>query len=204
MPISIQNRNRAAYDQIVDKYARINHYASAENLRRLQNNLIARLGTRARIVDVGCGTGRDIAWFESQGIHLVGADLSGGMLIYAQKVVSSPLVQMDMLRLGFSAASFDGAWSCASLLHLPKVEAPHALREIRRVLKPGGYLALSLQGGVSEGWERSDAYGVERFFARYSMADTIALLSTNGFKVEEAETTPTTGRTWLSFICKVI
>ena len=54
---------------------------------------------------------------------------------------------MNMCQLGFRAVCYEGAWSCASLLHVPKQAAPAALREMWRILKPGGMLILSIQEG---------------------------------------------------------
>ena len=190
-----------AYDQIVLEYAKRNHANMADNLVVLAQELIQHIGQNGHILEVGCGTGRDMSWFESQRSTITGIDLSMGMLMYARKEVHGSLVSMNMRHLGFCAGYFDGAWCCASLLHLPKAEAAYTLQEIRRVLKLGGMLVLSIQKGTSEDWEESYVPGVKRFFARYQLDEMRNILSKNGFSIRKANSSQEMNREWLSFVC---
>jgi ubiquinone/menaquinone biosynthesis C-methylase UbiE len=189
------------YDHIVLEFAKRNHFNMADNLVALAQELIQHIGENGSIVDVGCGTGRDMAWFESQGINVTGVDLSMGMLAYAKENVQGDLIAMNMRNLGFCDAYFNGVWCCASLLHLPKVEAVYTLKEIRRILKFGGMLILSIQEGNSEGWENGSIPGAQRFFARYQDNEMRNILSKNNFEVLKTRFSQTTERNWLSFIC---
>ena len=64
------------------------------------------------------------------------------------------------------------AWSFGVLLHLPRRELPQALGEIRRVLRAGGPLALSMKEGDGEAWEKKPLRGMpDRFFARYRLSE---------------------------------
>ena len=110
-------------------------------------------------------------------------------------------MQMPMQALAFCAGRFDGVWCCASLLHLPKHEAPGALREMRRALKLNGSLMLSIQAGNGEGWEESYVAGTSRFFARYTSNEMTALLAQSDFAVQAIELSQTGVRDWLSFRC---
>lgn len=123
----------------------------AENLLALAQKIVAQSRPGSHLIEVGCGVGRDMAWFEAQGIQVTGIDLSGGMLTLARGCASGGLSQMDMRQLAFGNAQFDSAWCCASLLHLPKREAPRALREMRWVLKPASLMILSIQAGEAKG-----------------------------------------------------
>lgn len=193
---------QSAYDQIVMEYAKRNHFHMAANLVALAEGLIAHVGQNGRIIDVGCGTGRDMAWFEAQGLSMTGLDLSAGMLAYAHAEVHGDLCVMNMCNLGFREEYFDGAWCCASLLHLPKDHAPNALLEINRVMKPSGMLVLSIQEGDTEGWEPGYVSGDERYFARYQVDEMERILSENGFCVSDIDASPgTNNRSWLAFVC---
>ena len=191
---------RSAYDQIAEAYSAVNGGQMPEALLRLEHNLLGHVGHGARLIDVGCGVGRDMGWFESQGIRVNGVDLSLGMLVYARRLTASPLLLMDMRRLAFRDACFDGAWCCASLLHLPKQEAPGALGASRRVLKGGAMLMLSVQEGDCEAWEGGYVQGVKRFFARYRRAGMEAMLADAGLSVREVDVEHS-HRDWLSFVC---
>ena len=197
----IARQVQAAYDQIVWAYAARNHGTLADNLITLAARLVQHTGRSAHIIDVGCGTGRDMAWFESHGLTVTGIDLSSGMLAYARGQVSGHLLAMNMCHLGFCHASFDGAWCCAALLHVPKRDAAHALGEIRRVLKSGSMLMVSLQEGNGESWEEGYVPGVRRFFARYQADEMRRLLCRTGFAVGDMGASYGNNRAWLSCVC---
>lgn len=164
--------------------------------------LLGLTGAGAQILDAGCGAGRDMAWLEAQGARMIGVDLSRGMLAQARQITRGPLAQMDLRRLAFQDGCFGGVWCAASLLHLRKAEAPVALREIHRVLCPGGLLHLSIQEGEGERWE-SNPYGtVERLFARYSAEAAAALLDDAGFAVLDLVVNDAGTRRWLSFLAR--
>jgi ubiquinone/menaquinone biosynthesis C-methylase UbiE len=199
--IDISRQVQAAYDQIVLTYADRNHGTMADNLIALAERLVRHTGRGAHIIDVGCGTGRDMAWFESHGLAVTGIDLSSGMLAYARRQVSGHLLAMHMCHLGFRHAQFDGAWSCAALLHVPKREASDALGEIRRVLKSGGMLIVSLQEGNGESWEEGYVPGIWRFFARYQADEMRRMLCSAGFSVNDMGSSHGNNRDWLSCVC---
>lgn len=199
--MNIFEQVQSGYNQLVLEYAKRNHSAMAENLVLLAQELVQHVGVKGHILDVGCGTGRDMAWFESQKANILGIDLSMGMLRYAQANVQGNLISMNMRHIGFRSAIFDGVWCCASLLHLPKPEAIFALQEIHRILKPGGMLVLSVQEGSGEQWEESYVPNVKRFFARYQASEMKNLLLQNGFFISKSGSSNEAQRNWLSFVC---
>ncbi|HHX63788.1 MAG TPA: class I SAM-dependent methyltransferase [Chloroflexi bacterium] len=183
MSDDIAERLTAAYDAVAEGYACVNQ-TMPDDLIEAASEFKTLIDGRGPVLDVGCGAGRDMAWLEREGFIVVGADLSYGMLTQARRYVRGPLTRMDMRRLAFADASFAGVWCCASLLHLPRDEAPGALAEMRRVLAFGGPLYLALQEGDGEGWESVTRYGpaVERYFVRYRMTEVEALLTGAGFR----------------------
>jgi ubiquinone/menaquinone biosynthesis C-methylase UbiE len=198
-PSPIHALNRSAYDCLAPRFAEV-HTAMPPDLAEAAGRLLDRLGSPpALLLDLGCGTGRDLAWLDAHGAPGFGADLSRGMLAQAQQVTSRPVCQMDMLFLGFASGCFRAVWCCAALLHLPKREAPHALSEMSRVLVPGGFLSLSIQKGSEETLERDSYTGsVERFFAHYEPAEMTALLEEAGFLIL-AQGENISGRYWVWF-----
>jgi ubiquinone/menaquinone biosynthesis C-methylase UbiE len=109
------------------------------------------LGPRARVLDVGCGTGRLAARVvEADGVRtVVGCDFSAGMLANAaerlgdaRRAGRAQLVRGDATRLPFGDAAFDAAVSTEAVHWFPDQDA--ALRDLRRVLRPRGLLMLSL------------------------------------------------------------
>jgi ubiquinone/menaquinone biosynthesis C-methylase UbiE len=93
------------------------------------------------VLDVGCGQGIDVARYAAGGASATGVDLTERHLELARRLLEhrgleARLVQGDAEGLPFADASFDGASSNGVLHHTPDMLA--ALREIRRVLRPGG------------------------------------------------------------------
>ncbi len=199
----ISARIAAAYDRIAPDYAAING-AMPPNLAVLNARFLAHLGPAARVLDLGCGPGRDMAWMEAQGIAVTGVDLSAGMLAQARTVVRGELRQMDMCHLDLPDGHFDGVWCCASLLHVPKARARLALAEMRRVLIPTGMLYLGIQEGAGEAWESGGPFGdVERLFARYTPDEADALLRDAGFNIIERGRGDAGTRHWLNVLANV-
>ena len=135
---------RETYDAMAAEYAahaEANPFTSLYEAPGLQALLPPVRGRRA--LDVGCGGGRTSAWLLEQGAEVVGFDVSPELLRLAhERLPSASFVVADLgAPLPFEDASFDVA--VASLvMHYLRDWAP-ALRELRRVLRPGGALALS-------------------------------------------------------------
>ena len=76
---------------------------------------------------------------------------------------------MDMTKLNFPPNSFDAVYSLNSLLHIPKVEFPIVLENVKEVLKPTGLFYLGVYGGEEfEGIWELDLYNPKRFFSLHS------------------------------------
>jgi ubiquinone/menaquinone biosynthesis C-methylase UbiE len=198
----MKNVTQATYDKIAPEFARVNA-TMPENMLAEAQRYIEIVPRPGLYLDLGCGTGRDLAWFEQHDLNLFGADLSAGMLDQARQVTSRPLAQMDMLNLGFADQAFTGVWCNAALLHLPKALAPQALQEMWRVLRPGGILNIAIQAGAGEQFEVNpyEAGLGERFFARYQMDEMTHLLTAQGFIVLETEKV-FAHKEWLRFLTR--
>lgn len=173
----------ATYDAVATRYAEVNA-AIPEAVLASARAFVKRLGPDRRVLELGCGHGRDAAWLAAQGLHVLGGDLSHGMLRQAWMRVPGRLTQLDMRRLPFLSRGFNGIWSSAAIIHLLKSDVPELLQEVRRVLVPGGIFFAAIQLGTGEVWE-PQSYGqpVRRFFARYSAREFAGLMQAAGFQI---------------------
>ena len=113
-----------------------------------------------RILDFGCGPGRDLAAFRALGHEPVGLEGTPSFARMARDHSGCEVWEQDFLELDLPAGHFDGIFANASLFHVPSAELPRVLRELRATLKPEGVLfASNPRGNNDEGWN-GGRYGV--------------------------------------------
>lgn len=132
--------------------------------------------TKGRILDVGCGTGNVLAAVKHRfpDVQPVGLDLAEGMLMEAARVnpvLRWRLVQGNAQALPFKNSSFDAVISNLSLQWV--VSPAAALREMHRVLVPGGGMTAALFGAgtCAELFESLNAAGGNGIFRRLPCVD---------------------------------
>ena len=100
-----------------------------------------RLPARARILDAGCGSGRNMVEFARHGI-VTGIELSETSVCLAREREEGDVVEGSVLDMPFDADAFDLAASLDVIEHLE--DDLQALRELRRVVAPGGALLVTV------------------------------------------------------------
>lgn len=101
----------------------------------------------AKILDAGCGSGRDAKAFLAAGHEVVAFDASPELVRLARAHTGLP-VELKSFSEVDSIAEFDGIWACASLLHVPRLDLPGVLSALRKALKPDGVFYLSFKYGT--------------------------------------------------------
>jgi SAM-dependent methyltransferase len=113
-----------------------------------------------RILDFGCGPGRDLKAFKDLGHEVVGLEGAERFVECARRYSDCEVWHQDFLRLQLPAEHFDGVFANAALFHVPSQELPRVLQELRATLKPDGVLFSSNpRGNNEEGWN-GERYGV--------------------------------------------
>jgi len=147
------------YDQRADVFWRdTRDHDVTQNIEAL---LQALVGTPPfRILDFGCGPGRDLKSIKDLGHTPVGLDGSARFVEMARKLTGCEVWHQDFLKLELPADYFDGIFANASLFHVPSQELPRVLKELYATLKPDGVLFSSNpRGDNQEGWQ-GQRYGV--------------------------------------------
>ena len=139
---------------------------------------LVSLPSGARVVDLGPGSGVNVPVLRGRG-RLTVVDVSTRSLMDCAARGAHELVLGDATRPPFASGSIDLVCAFDVLEHLP--EDGLALREVRRVLKPGGCLALSVPAWRIL-WGRQDV--LSEHLRRYGKASLGALLEQSGFQVE--------------------
>jgi SAM-dependent methyltransferase len=125
-------------------FAREDAYWWYRGMRRVTRAFAPGLFAQApgsRLLDAGCGTGRNLQELEAAGARAVGVDVSLRALALARGRGRSPLVCATVEALPFRAGAFAGALSRDVLYMVPREEA--AARELARVVEAGGILVIS-------------------------------------------------------------
>jgi SAM-dependent methyltransferase len=148
-----------------------------------------------QVLDLGCGPGFDSDLLVGLGARVTGLDITRAMLDVSasRPLAGKRLVQGDSRRLPFRDTAFGGVWASASLLHLPKAQAPPALGEIARVLPRGGAFASSMKEGDMDALDEPPPTGAvrsPRHFAHYRADEWTGLLGAAGFLVLGQEIDP--------------
>lgn len=192
--------NQAVYDRIAARYAR--HQAGRdESFADLMDALTARLPAGALVADLGCGPGHDGPRLARAGHRVVGVDRSAGMAAIAAQSLDGRVARGDLRFLPLATGRLDGIWCSASLLHVPQDQTPAVLAGMRRVLRPGGHLALITALGEGTRLEPVPyAPDAERWYF-YRQADELAgQLEAAGLTVLSASE-EVTNRRWLKALC---
>ncbi len=121
-----------------------------------QTRFTKKLSKAAKILDFGCGSGRDARYFTEQGFCVTAVDGSKELCERACEYAGIPVKQMLFQELS-EIEEYDAIWACASILHLSSEELPEMLRKMRDALKPGGMIYMSFKYGTFEG-ERNGRY----------------------------------------------
>jgi len=106
-----------------------------------------------RILDFGCGPGRDLRAFAALGHQAIGLEGAAQFVAMARADSGCEVWQQDFLQLDLPFGYFDGVYANASLFHVPGRELPRVLGQLHATLKPGGVLFSSNpRGDNQEGW----------------------------------------------------
>ena len=177
-------------------------------VRRLRN---------PRVLDLGCGDGRDAELHQSITGSLggySGLDLSYEMLICAkgrnlvdhklvrEKIVEAePLVQGDFYKLPFRDNIFNLVWAPASLIHTPRELLREPLAEINRVTDVGGKVFFAMKYGRGEKWEEGKSAEDRRFVVYWGKGNFGEVLNDAGFSIVDAYVDSTRDNRHVPWLC---
>lgn len=162
---------------------------------------LERLPQGAKILDEGCGSGRDSLAFKKLGYEVTAIDGSKELCKLASEYIGQEVKYMQFQELEFEN-EFNGIWACATLLHVPSQELPEVIDHLVKALKKDGVLYASFKYGEFEGERKG------RYFCDLTEEKARELFTARGLKVEEVWITSDVreGRgdeKWFNLICIV-
>ena len=139
--VDIHSRDAKWFD---DQYNRGESLESSfkygrKQVERLLMDTIAQLPAGAHAIDVGCGTGELVMRMRARGVDAVGLEPAAGMRAIAEsRLPAGAVIDGSALALPFADGSADFITAIEVLRYLDRADNDVALREIARVLRPGG------------------------------------------------------------------
>lgn len=202
---SLKDPKIKATIEVYDKFAKQYGNYTFEHILQFQLMQFTNyLKKKAKILDIGCASGRDVEYLSEEGFNITGIDLSKNLIKEAKKKFKGKFKHMDMAQMSFKDASFDAIWCHATLCHVKKGSAVSVLKEFYRALKKGGVVYIGLRSGKGQGMVAfSETGNMERFFAFYELDELVTLMKKAGFSVLKAysEKDGYSG-TWLNVFAK--
>ncbi|HYL97018.1 MAG TPA: class I SAM-dependent methyltransferase [Terriglobales bacterium] len=185
-----RERTRASYDAVAEEYAARIHgeLAGKPFDREWLDDFAQRTRPLGPVCDLGCGPGQIARYLQERGARCFGLDLSFGNLKQARRLNPGlEFVQGDMLALPFGGETLGGIAAFYSIIHLDREQVPVALREVCRVLRPGGWLLLALHLGTGtlhedELW----GYAVDFDATMFTLAEVVKYLGDAGLLIEKS------------------
>jgi SAM-dependent methyltransferase len=165
----------ADYENTADRFwAGTRDHDVSQNIDALLHNL--RGVGPFRILDFGCGPGRDLKVFRDLGHEAIGLEGAAQFTGMARAYSGCEVWQQDFLKLDLPREFFDAVFANASLFHVPSQELPRVLRELWTALKPCGVLFSSNPRGANqEGWNG------QRYCCYYDLERWRELVTAAGF-----------------------
>ncbi len=180
---------QSSYDRAAGEYVR--HIYDELRHKPLDCQLLDRFADRVRgagvACDLGCGPGQVARYLQERGVAVCGVDLSPGMIERARLLNPGiEFTQGDMLALDVEEGAWAGIAAFYAIVNLPPGDLVRAMREMHRVLRPGGWLLMSFHIG-EEIVHVEDLWGcaVSLDFHFFRTQQVTGLLEAAGFKIEE-------------------
>ena len=180
----------AAYDNAAAAFAEEWHAQPAPvDLQEIVARFFVRGGATA---DIGCGSGREVAWLNANGFPASGFDASDGLLAEARaryptlSFAHAELPELD----GIAAGSFDNVLCETVIMHLDHAQIAPAVRRMLDIVKPGGVFYLSWR--VTDGADQRDKHG--RLYAAFDTSLVQAQLAAATVLLDEEVVSASSGK----------
>jgi SAM-dependent methyltransferase len=109
--------------------------------------LLVNLNPGAAVLDIGCGSGRDLLWLKQHGYNPTGFEVTSKLAELARKHSGCNVIEGDFRNYDFSSLKFDCLISIGAFVHLDNNELPPVIDSLKRMLLPNGLFLITLKQG---------------------------------------------------------
>lgn len=167
------DNNVEYYDENADSF--FERTVNAD-LSEVRERFLKYIPEGGKILDAGCGSGRDSKAFLEAGYDVISFDASVEMCKRASKYIGRRVIQMRFENMAFDD-TFAGIWACASLLHVSAEKLPAVVGKLNSLLRVNGVLYASFKYG-----EGRKVRG-KRVFSDFTEKSIVPLFQAAGFAI---------------------
>jgi SAM-dependent methyltransferase len=148
---------------------------------------IELLPTKAKILDIGAGFGKDVNYFCNKGLDCIGIDFCDKFIQKSKQLYSNVnIIKMSFLDIDFSENTFDGLWSRGSLFHLSKNDFIKVIKILGNILKPNGVFYIQLiEGNQDVMLERVGSVESPAHYSYYTENELKVIMNKYNFEFEK-------------------
>jgi SAM-dependent methyltransferase len=160
-----------------------------------------RLCPGDHVLDVGCGSGRDLLWLQRKGMVVTGFERSPGLAEMARQRAGCAVIEGDFTSYDFAPLAVDAVLLCGALVHIPHDRLSGVLARILRALKaasPRRLVYLSVKAGDGAAVDKRG-----RRFYFWQQPELETLLTGLGMAILDSGSSPAadgSGQTWLGLV----
>lgn len=185
------------------KFAKVYADYTFTKLPQFHLNKFISLLKGKRILDAGCGAGRDVQYFMDEGFTAIGIDNSLKLLSEAKSRVKGSFMHMDFRNLEFDRNNFDGIWCVASLSDVDDDDCKKTLKEFCNVLKNEGVLFASVREGHGQEIINNPRYeNNPRYYNKYTKEKIEGFLKDSGFTVISCSQFKDENKSWIEVFAR--
>lgn len=178
------------------------HHTIGIDMNHAYEVFLPLLPKHAKILDAGCGTGRDAKYFLEKGYEITAFDASLEMVKRSTVLLQKPTLALHFEDMTFKN-EFDAVWACASLLHVPYEQTKTVFEKIHQALKSAGIFYASYKYGHGKmPAEGRDFYLMDEHSIMAhirGLFEPIKIWQTNSTIKHKA---PSPSNTWLNLLCR--
>tara|TARA_Y100000034_G_scaffold72387_1_gene87279 strand:+ start:27 stop:626 length:600 start_codon:yes stop_codon:yes gene_type:complete len=193
--------NIEAFNKFAEQYA---DFTFTNILQYELNRFISLIPKKAKILDLACGSGRDVHYFLDYGYEPIGIDASENMIKEAKsRVPKGKFKLMHLESLDFPKESFDAVWALDAFSYVKKTDIPQILTTLNKTLKHEAIVFISVRQGEDEKEIEYEKLGKNKIKVSFFTSKELEkLLIKAGFTISNSFTQQGEDFTWVNIYAK--
>lgn len=186
--IEIENEMKRTYNAIANQYEK--EAKEDWKNKKIVDEFLKYLNKNDTVLDIACGTGELLKYYESKDLKTYGIDISKNMIeIAKRKAPNSTIITKSVYEINKINKKFDGISSTFTLVHIPKEKINDFINNVRSILNDNGIFFILFTTNLKEGLQKEPLNSNYNYYVvNYSNKEIINILKNNGFEILKSGT----------------